>query len=233
MAKEILIAGLLFSITFGLVINFYEVKEDSPNETFKKVTQNIHLNNSNEESEAGTHGVSHQKDNGESFETKKRSNSLFNCSGSNCPSNETLDLINLSFGNDAKTVSDAQNNYEVAIQRINESPESHFDGISKALKLLSKKDDGTRLHLINLAMQSSANKNLKIDFIKDYLTYVDLDAKNGILNENSESATVGLDFIGRVIENEDDYNEIKLSIESIEDENVKNYLLKKLEIYNF
>lgn len=231
MAKEILIALAVFSVTVTIGIRYF-----SNGETDKEAAFSIE-NGAYVEQTAMAENLE-TLNSANNVQTIQVVNSRFmdgRLSGckEDCPSKETLNLISESIGEGEAEITARQEKYESAIQKINDNPEQFVPELAKALNHLSPKDEGYRVYIVNLAMQANINQDLKLDFVREYFSKSQFESKNGILSENSESASTAIEYLGKNIKTESDYEEVKKIIEdNVSNDSVKNNLLEKLSIFD-
>ena len=231
MAKEILIALAVFSVTVTIGIRYF-----SNGDTDKEATFSIE-NGAHVEQTAMAKNLE-KLNSANNVQTIQVVNSRFmdgRYSGckEDCPSKETLNLISESIGEGEAEITARQEKYESAIQKINDNPEQFVPELAKALNHLSSKDEGYRVYIVNLAMQANISQDLKLDFVREYFSKSQFESKNGILSENSESASTAIEYLGKNIKTESDYEEVKKIIEdNVNNESVKNNLLEKLSIFD-
>ena len=232
MAKEILIALTVFIITVGVGIKFVSVSNNEISDNTSDISDSrVELNGG--ESVSNKTNTSFAQRPSQEFSRRYIHGRFSTCSGEDCPSKEVIDLIADSLGEDLPEITARQEKYESAIQQINENPDQIVPELSKAINKLSLKDEGYRLYIVNLAMQTSSNNNLKLDFVRDYFANSKFESKDGVLSENSESASTAIEYLGKNIKSEADYDEVKRIIEdNISDDVVKNNLLEKLSIFD-
>lgn len=121
--------------------------------------------------------------------------------------------------------------YERAIQSLNKDPESAIEEILKGLYSIDPKMDGTRIHLINLAMQTNASPLAKGEFIRDYLINSRFSVENGKLADDSYSAIIAIDYLAQNLKNETEVSLIVNEIMNIKNEDLKNELRERIKIY--